>query len=80
MNDKIILDTNKVFKLVKEIKELLPTLPQETDKEILEKYRLKLQMNFFNNLLEKEGNIDELLQKVISKKLPRIIEREEDLI
>lgn len=64
--DEIIISKDKLFKLIKELETARDNIKTSSEKDILRKHRLKVEIQCFNRLLEHEG-IDNKLTALINE-------------
>ena len=64
--DNITIDTDKLFCLVKELREINTRIIPRTNKEVLLKYKLNIMEDTLNDILENQGKV-ECFFKIVDK-------------
>ena len=65
--EKIEINIDELYALVKELKDLAQQMPQDTQQEAYNKHRLRLEANIFNKIIENNGITQRLRQVQILK-------------
>ena len=65
--NKTIFNTDGMFKMIQEMKELRKLITPDTKERIMKRYRLKVQAEFLDTLLQ-EGGFDNFMKKILTEK------------